>query len=189
MPTQTRLSIPALAGAAIVIGLLVVGGILLVGRLGAPEATPAPSVQVTAATTPTPTSTQADPLATPEGAVRAFFAALKEARRTDDVAAIRPFVTDEQSAAYLSVEGFVAGQKAANKASVLTVQQLDDIRVEATGDTATVTLVYTEGGYDISLDTAQPLESPGTLAPRDVTLELRTVDGRWLVDELRGERQ
>jgi hypothetical protein len=53
--------------------------------------------------------------------------------------------------------------------------------VKATGDTATVQLTYTEGGYDISLDSGQPLESPGTLAPRDVTLELRQVDGRWLV--------
>ena len=123
----------------------------------------------------------ADP-STPEGVVRAFFAALKEARRTDDPALIRPFVTGEQSSAYLSVQGFLLGQKAVKKASVLTVQQLENISVQTTGDSATVQLVYTEGGYDISLDSGEPLESPGVLAPRNVTIELRRVEGRWLVE-------
>ena len=113
----------------------------------------------------------------------------RRSRRTDDAAAIRPYVTDEQTSAYLSVQGFVTSQKAANKASVLTIQQLDNIRVEATGDTATVQLTYTEGGYDISLDSGQPLESPGTLAPRDATLELRLINGRWLVDSYEARPQ
>ncbi|MEP6639720.1 MAG: hypothetical protein ABJC39_10265 [Chloroflexota bacterium] len=95
---------------------------------------------------------------------------------------IRPYVTGEQSSAYLSVQGFLLGQKAVKKASVLTVQQLENISVQTTGDSATVQLVYTEGGYDISLDSGEPLESPGVLAPRDVTMELRRVDGRWLVE-------
>ena len=186
MPTPTRLPTPVMVIASLVLGLLVVGGILLVGSLGVPEATPMPSSTATlVAPTPSPT----DPRATPEGAVRAFFAALKEARRTDDAAAVRPYVTDEQSSAYLSVQGFVTSQKAANKASVLTIQQLDNIRVEATGDTATVQLTYTEGGYDISLDSGQPLESPGTLAPRDATLELRLINGRWLVDSYEARPQ
>ena len=114
--------------------------------------------------------------------MRAFFAAYKEARRTDDPALIRAHVTGEQSSAYLSIQGFLLGQKAAKKASVLTVQQLEDINIQTTGDSATVQLVYTEGGYDISLDSGEPLESPGVLAPRDVTIELRKVDGRWLIE-------
>lgn len=191
MPTPTRLRTPVLVAAAIVLGLLVVAVILLVGSLGTTEPEPSPSLQASPALTPSlaPTATATDPLSTPEGAVRAFFAALKEARRTDDAAAVRPYVTDEQSSAYLSVQAFAAGQKAANKASVLTIQQLDNIRVKATGDTATVQLTYTEGGYDISLDTGQPLESPGTLAPRNATLELRQVDGRWLVDSYEAQPQ
>ena len=161
--------------ASLAVLLVVAGGVLLVGRL---TPTPTPTILPTSSATASPST---DP-STPEGVVRAFFAALKEARRTDDPALIRPFVTGEQSSAYLSVQGFLLGQKAVKKASVLTVQQLENITVETTGDSATVQLVYTEGGYDISLDSGEPLESPGVLAPRDVTMELRRVEGRWLVE-------
>lgn len=166
----------------VVVLLLVAGGILLLGQLGP---TPTPS---TSLPPPATASSSPDP-STPEGAVHAFFGALKEARRTDDPALIRPHVTSEQSSAYLSVQGFLLGQKAVNKASVLTVQKVENVSVQATGDTATVRLVYTEGGYDISLDTGEPLESPGILAPRDVTMELRRVDGRWLVESYEAQAQ
>ena len=167
---------------AVVVLLFVAGGVLLLAQL-APSPTPStslpPSASATSSTDPT----------TPEGAVRAFFAALKEARRTDDPALIRPFVTSEQSSAYLSVQGFLLGQKAVKKASVLTVQTVENIRVQEAGDSATVRLVYTEGGYDISLDTGQPLESPNVLAPRDVTMELRKVGDRWLVESYEAQAQ
>jgi len=166
----------------VVVLLLVVGGVLLLGQLG-PTPTPSTSAPPSASATPS-----ADP-STPEGAVRAFFAALKEARRTDDPALIRPYVTSEQSSAYLSVQGFLLGQKAVNKASVLTVQTVEDVDVETSGDTATVRLVYTEGGYDISLDSGEPLESPNVLAPRDVTMELRRIDSRWLVESYEAQAQ
>jgi hypothetical protein len=168
--------------ASLAVLLVVAGGVLLVGRL-TPTPTPTPTALPTASSTAT---AAADP-STPEGAVRAFFAAYKEARRTDDPALIRAYVTGEQSSAYLSVQGFLLGQKAAKKASVLTVQQLENINVQSTGDSATVQLVYTEGGYDISLDSGEPLESPGVLAPRDVTMELRRIDGRWLVETYEAE--
>jgi hypothetical protein len=165
-----------------VVLLLVAGGVLVLGQLG-PKPTPTTSVRPSATASPS-----ADP-STPEGAVRGFFAALKEARRTDDPALIRPYVTGEQSSAYLSVQGFLLGQKGVNKASVLTVQQVENVRVDTSGDSATVHLVYTEGGYDISLDTGQPLESPNVLAPRDVTMALRRVDGRWLVESYEVQAQ
>ena len=79
LPTRNRT--PILALLALAIGLLVVGGILLVGQIGVPEQTPRPSASV-----PPPSAT--DPLSTPEGAVRGFFAAFAAARRTDDPAAI-----------------------------------------------------------------------------------------------------
>ena len=176
-----RYQLPLVAGVSLLVVLLVVGAVLVAGRIG-PE--PTSSVE---ASSPSPSVT-ADP-STPEGVVRAFFAALKEARRTDDPALIRPYVTGEQSSAYLSVQGFLLGQKAVNKASVLTVQQVENISVQATGDMATVRLVYTEGGYDISLDTGEPLESPNVLAPRDVTMDLRRVDGRWLVESYEAQAQ
>ena len=173
LPTRNRTPIVALI--AVVLGLLVVGGILLVGRIGVPDASPRPTASV-----PAPSAT--DPMATPEGAVRAFFDAYSAARRTDDPNLIRPYVTSEQSSAYLSVQGFLLGQKAANKASVLTVQRMDDVTVQLSGSSATVRLAYTEGGYDIDLNNGAPLESPNVLAPRKLTVELRSVDGRWLVD-------
>lgn len=171
---ERRRPLVALA-ASLAVLLVVAGGVLLVGRL---TPTPMPTAVPTSSSTVTPSADRS----TPEGVVRAFFAALKEARRTDDPALIRPYVTGEQSSAYLSVQGFLLGQKAVKKASVLTVQQLEDISVQITGDSAIVRLVYTEGGYDISLDSGEPLESPGVLAPRDVTMELRRVEGRWLVE-------
>ena len=112
--------------ASLAVLLVVAGGVLLVGRL---TPTPTPTTLPTSSATASPS---ADP-STPEGAVRAFFAAFKEARRTDDPALIRPFVTGEQSSAYLSVQGFLLGQKAVKKASVLTVQQLENISVQTTG--------------------------------------------------------
>jgi len=166
----------------VVVLLLVAGGVLLLGQIG-PSPTPTTSLS------PSATASPSVDTSTPEGAVTAFFAALKEARRTDDPALIRPYVTGEQSSAYLSVEGFLLGQKAVKKASVLTVQQVENIRVATSGDSATVHLVYTEGGYDISLDTGEPLESPNVLAPRDVTMELRRVDGRWLVESYEAQAQ
>jgi hypothetical protein len=166
----------------IVVVLIIVGAVLVVGRLGP---SPAPSTSLPPSATTAPSS---DPT-TPEGAVRAFFGAFKEARRTDDPALIRPYVTTEQSSAYLSVQGFLLGQKAVKKASVLTVQTVQNLMVDVTGDTATARLVYTEGGYDISLDTGEPLESPNILAPRNITMELRRVGGRWLVESYEAQAQ
>jgi hypothetical protein len=178
VPERYRLAV--VAATSLIVVVIVAGAILLLNRPG-----PTPVVS------PSPTATASPSLgpSTPEGAVRAFFDAFAKARRTDDPALIRPYVTGEQSSAYLSVQGFLLGQKAAKKASVLTVQQLDHVVVETTGASATVRLVYTEGGYDISLDGGKPLESPNVLAPRNVTMELRNVDGRWLVDTYEARAQ
>ena len=178
VPERYRLPVAAIASLAVV--AVVVAAILFVGS-------PAPSPDGTP--TPTTVASQTLDVTTPEGAVRAFFAAFAQARRTDDPLLMRPFVTGEQSSAYLSVQGFLLGEKAVKKASVLTVQQLDDITVETAGTTSTVRLAYTEGGYNISLDTGQPIETPNVLAPRNVTVELRQIDGRWLVDSYEARPQ
>ena len=179
MPTPTRLSTPVLVIASLVLGLIVVGGILLVGSLGVPEATPMPSSTATlVAPTPSPT----DPRATPEGAVRAFFAAFAAARRTDDPAGITDLVTGPESSAYLTVAGFLEGQKAAEKASIVTVQELNNVTTTIDGSTATVVFDLTEGGYDIRLADASPLESPQILPPSKVTVHLVLTGSRWLVD-------
>lgn len=128
---------------------------------------------------PSPT----DPGATPESAVRAFFAAYAQARKTDDPGVIAPFVTSTNSSAYLSAAGFLNGEKAVGKASVTTVLRLDNLQTALSGTTATVSFDYTEGGYDISATTGQPLETPTILAPRHVVAQVHQVGGRWLVDD------
>lgn len=186
MPTPSRLSTPALAGAAIAIGLLVVGMILLVGQLGTPGAPAAPSSSISASTTPAATS--AGPASTPEAAVRAFFAAYADARRTGDPAPVANLVTGPESSAFLSVSGFLEGQKVAEKASIVTVQDFANVTSSVDGDTATVVLDLTEGGYDIRLADASPLESPQVLPPSRVTVHLVLVDGTWLVDAFEAGR-
>ena len=159
----------------VVVLLLVAGGILLLGQLG-PTPTPSTSLPPSATASPSP-----DP-STPEGATRAFFGALVAARGTDDPALIEPYVTSRESSAYRTVAGFLAGQKESGKASITTMLELEDVQVEESGETAQLTATLLEAGYDIDLDTGQPLESPVTLSPRNLTVELRRVDGIWKVD-------
>jgi hypothetical protein len=171
VPPRYRLPIAILASIAVIAVVLVL--VLLASRTDKPNGTSPPS--------PSP-SASIDPYATPENSVRAFFEAFAQARRTDDPLLVKPFVTSEDSSAYLSVSGFLLGQKEVKKASVTTVLRFENLRVESSGTTATVTMDYTEGGYDISIDTGQPLESPVVLPTVQVTVELRNVEGRWLVD-------
>jgi len=165
----------AIAGVALVVLLLVAGGVLLLGQLG-PSSTPTPS------SSPSPTnSPSADP-STPERATRAFFDAYSDARRTDDPSLVLPRTTGEESSAFRSAEAFLLGQKEVGKASITTVLEIENVSTSIDGNQATVTFDFTEGGYDISLDTGQPLESPQVLPTTQVTVELVLTEGRWLVD-------
>lgn len=161
--------------------LVVAGGVLLVGRL---TPTPTPTASPTSSATPSPS---ADP-STPEGAVRAFFEAYAQARRTDDPSPILALTTGEASSAYRSVEAFLLGQKEVGKASITTVLRLENFSVTTEGDRSTVTFDLTEGGYDISLDTGEPLESPEILPTTHVTVELSQADRQWLVERYRSEQ-
>ena len=181
MQLPTRYRMPILALTALVLSLLVVGGILLVGGIGVPTATPTPSAS-------TPVASATDPLSTPEGAVRGFFSAFAAARRTDDPAVVASFVTRTESPAYLSITGFLQGQKAVKKASVVTVQRLENLMSKIDGGTATVTFDFTEGGYDIALDSGSPLESPKVLPAYQVTVVLKADGSRWLVDSYTSRR-
>lgn len=159
----------------VVVVLLVVGGVLLVGQLG-------PSPNPSTSPPPSATATPSADASTPEGATRAFFEALVAARRTDDPALIEPFVTSRESSAYRTVEAFLRGQRESGKASITTMLELENVKVEESGDTARLTATLLEAGYDIDLDTGEPLESPVTLDPRNLTVELQRVDGTWKVD-------
>ena len=173
MTIAPRYRLPVAIAASVTVVLVVLVAVLVSGA-----GNPAPTAQ------PSPTaSSSADPGATPEGAARSFFDAFARARRTDDATLVRPFVTDEGSDAYLSISAFLQGQKDKGKGSVLTVQRLDNLAVQANSDsTATVTFDYVEGGYNIDLKTGQALESPNTLPAYHVTAIVKKVDARWLVD-------
>jgi hypothetical protein len=173
IPEQNRPLVILATG--VVVLLLVAGGVLVLGQLG-PSPTPPTSAP------PTATASPSADASTPEGATRAFFDAVIAARRTDNAELLEPFVTSRESSAYRTVAGFLAGQKERGKASITTLLELEDITVAETGDSARLAATLHEAGYDIDLDSGQPLESPVTLDPRSLTVELRRTDGRWKVD-------
>ncbi|NJD27896.1 MAG: hypothetical protein FIA92_06320 [Chloroflexi bacterium] len=170
VPARYRLPIAILASIAVVV--LIFAAVALVSQ-PRPSDSPSPS--------PSP-SASVDPTSSPEGVVRAFFDALARARRTDDPTLLTPFVTSTVSSAYLTASGFLEGQKQVGKASVITTNELRDLRVDTQDGEAVVTFTHQMEGYDIDYDTGEPLESPTALPDVTVRVEVRQVDGRWLVD-------
>ena len=172
-----RWRLPVLLGLSIVIALGVVAGILLLGR--APtvlDGSPSPRASAPM------TSDSPAPGDTPESAVRAFFDAFARARETDDLSLIEPYVTGTDSSAYQTAAGFLEGQRGQGKASVVTVQELSEFEVTLEDSTATVLFTLREGGYDIDLDTGEPLESPVLLTERRVQATLARSGDRWLLE-------
>jgi len=173
--------LPLTAAVAAIAVVVVVAVIVGLGSLGSGSvSTPTPALSSNPTATPAPSLT--DPRLTPEGATRAFFAAYAQARKTDDPSLVEPYVTSKDSGAYQSVSAFLGGELGVNRASVTTVQHLDNMTSSVSGDTATVGFDFTEGGYDINPSTGVALESPTVLAPVHVTATLKLVDGFWLVD-------
>ena len=124
-----------------------------------------------------------DPSANPQSVVRAFFDALGDARRIDDPSLLMPFVTSTDAPAYLTAAGFLEGQKSVGRASVITVNELRDLRVETQDGAAVVTFTHHVEGYDIDYDTGEALESPKAHPVRTVRVEVKKVAGRWLVEQ------
>jgi hypothetical protein len=186
MNEKYRLPVVALIALAVV--AVVVIAIVGLGSLGssATSAAPTPSPMLTPTVTPAPTPT--DPRSTPEGATRAFFAAFAKALKTNDPSLVEPYVTSKDSSAYLTVSGWTGGAQGVNRASVVTVERLDNMTSRISGDTATVDFDYTEGGYDINPSTGAALETPTILAPAHVTATLKLVNGLWLMDSYVGRQ-
>ena len=170
-----RYQLPLIVAVSALVVIVIAGLVLLPGRL-----TPSPP-PTSPPTTGSPSVSQ--DASTPEGATRSFFDAFARARRTDDPALVAEFVTSTDSSAYRTVDAFLRGQKEAGKASVITTNDLSGFGVEVEGQTATVMVTQTLGGYDIDVDTGEPLESPTVLPPTTFRVVLLQVDGRWLVDE------
>jgi hypothetical protein len=184
MNEKYRLPFVALIALAVV--AVVVVAVIGLGSLGstATSAAPTPSPSLTPTATPAPTPT--DPRSTPEGATRAFFVAFSKARKTNDPSLVEPYVTSKDSGAYLTVAGYLGGAQGVNRASVVTVDRLDNVTSSVSGDVATVDFDFTEGGYDISASTGVALESPTVLPPAHVTATLKRVNGLWLMDSYVG---
>ena len=182
MNEKYRLPFVALIALAVVAAVVVV--VVGLGSLGSgTTSAPTPPRSLTpTSTTPTPAPTPTDPRLTPEGATRAFFDAYSKARRSDDPSLVEPYVTSKDSGAYQSVEAFLGGELAVNRASVVTVDRLDNMTTSVAGDAATVDFDYTEGGYDINPSTGVAQDTPTVLAPYHVTVTLKLIDGHWLVD-------
>jgi len=171
VPERYRLAL--VAATSLIVVVIVAGTIVLLSR---PGPTPVESPTATAVVSPS-----IDP-STPEGAVRSFFDAFAKARRTDDPALVVPFVTGKDSAAYQSVAAFLQGQKDVGKASVTTVLRLENVQVQPSDSTATVSFDYTEGGYNIDPKTGRAIESPVVLPTTKVVAVVRQIGGRWLVE-------
>ena len=184
MNEKYRLPFVALIALAVV--AVVVVAVIGLGSLGstATSAAPTPSASLTPTATPAPTPT--DPRSTPEGATRAFFVAFSKARKTNDPSLVEPYVTSKDSGAYLTVAGYLGGAQGVNRASVVTVNRLDNMTSSVSGDVATVGFDFTEGGYDISASTGVALESPTVLPPAHVTATLKRGNDLWLMDSYVG---
>lgn len=171
VPQRYRLPIAILVSLAVV--LLVFLAVTIVSQ-PRPNGTSSPSPTASAPT---------DPTSTPEGAVRAMFEAFAKGRPTNDPSFVLPFVTSEESSAFLSVRGFLEGQQGLGRGAVITEQRFGDLSVEIDQETATVTFTYTETGYLIDVDTREPLGSPAATAPARVVAQVVLRGSKWLVEE------
>ena len=182
-----RYRLPLVAAVALGAVIVVVAAVVGLGSMGSDATTPPATQSPLASTTPTAASTPtADPRLTPEGATRAYFTAFETARKTNDLSLVEPFVTSKDSSAYLTAASYLGGAQGVNRASVTTVERLDNMTSRIAGDTATVDFDYTEGGYDINASTRVALESPTVLPPAHVTATLKLVNGLWLMDSYVG---
>src|SRR5450759_1104055 len=179
-----RHRLPFVAAVAVAVSAVVVAAVIVLGSTGSStkssDSTRPPSTAPTATAIPTPTPT--DPRSTPEGATRAFFSAFNKGWLTDDPTLVMPYVTNTDSSAFLSVSGFLGGEKAVHRAAVITTQKLDNMQTTIVGTTATVEFNYTVGGYNTNVDTGTPIETPNVLAPVHVKVTLKLVAGQWLLD-------
>lgn len=181
-----RYRLPVVGAVALIAVVVVVAVVAGLGSIGSVAVSATASPTRTVAATPTaiatPAPTPTDARLTPEGATRAYFDAFSRARKTNDPSLVEPYVTGKESSAYLTASGFLGGAQGVNRASIVTVDRLDNMTSQIAGDTATVVFAYTEGGYDINASTGTALESPTVLPAVQVTARLKRINGLWLVD-------
>lgn len=131
---------------------------------------------VAAAPTPTPNQQEAALIQ----AIRHYYDVFNQVRSTGDASLIDS-VTDPEGVDRSNVQAFVAQQRANHRLSVITADDFSKWKIKLTATVAIATFDLTISGYDIDASTRQPIESPTTLPPSHITMELRSHDSRWLV--------
>jgi len=112
--------------------------------------------------------------------VRHYYAVLNQVRATGDISLIDS-VTDPDGVDRSNVQAFMADQRAKGRLSIITADVFSKWRFTFDSHVATVSFDHQISGYDIDASTRQPIESPTTLAPTHMVMELRHHDSGWLV--------
>ena len=166
--------------ASLAVLLVVAGGVLLIGRL---TPTPTPTTVPTSSATVVAVRGPID-----SGGCRPCVLRRLQGGEADRRPCLDPSLRDRRTVVGLPL-GSRTSYSARRQSRRRPSSRSSSSRTSTSsrlGDSATVQLVYTEGGYDISLDSGEPLESPGVLAPRDVTMELRQSRRSLVGRDLRG---
>jgi hypothetical protein len=131
-----------------------------------------------ASSSPTPSSNEQEALLTQ--AIRHYYEVFDQVRANGDASLINA-VTDPDGVDRSNVLAFVADQRAKHRLSVITADIFSKWKFAVHGSQATVSFDHQISGYDIDSTTRQPIESPTTLPPDRIAMELRLHDTRWLV--------
>jgi hypothetical protein len=113
-------------------------------------------------------------------AVRHYYQVLNQVRASGDISLIDS-VTDPDGVDRSNVQAFMADQRAKGRLSIITADVFSKWRFTIDGRVATVSFDHQISGYDIDAATRQPVESPTTLMPTHMVMELRHHDSGWLV--------
>jgi hypothetical protein len=129
-----------------------------------------------ASATPTPNDQEAALMQ----AVRHYYQVLNQVRATGDISLIDS-VTDPDGVDRSNVQAFMADQRAKGRLSIVTADVFSKWRFNVDARGATVSFDHQISGYDIDAATRQPVESPTTVTPTHMVMELRHHDSGWLV--------
>ncbi len=131
-----------------------------------------------ASSSPTPSSGEQEAVLTQ--AIRHYYQVFDQVRASGDASLINA-VTDPDGVDRSNVLAFVADQRARHRLSVITSDVFSKWKFTVSGSQATVRFDHQISGYDIDSTTRQPVESPTTLPPDHIVMELRLHDTAWLV--------
>lgn len=113
-------------------------------------------------------------------AVRHYYQVLDQVRATGDASLIDS-VADPDGVVRSNIQAFLAEQRAKGRLSIITADAFSKWRFKINGTVAIVAFDHQISGYDIDATSRQPVESPTTLPPDHMVMDLRHHDSGWLV--------